>query len=216
MADDEEAAQSRVTLGKGRMEAFSDGVLAIAITLLVLDLAIRPPGSPTEQFLRGWPSYLAYLVSFLTIGAAWVAHHGLTDGLDRVDRIFLRLNLLFLLVVSFLPFPTRLVAEAIDKSTDWQRMAAVVYGVTLLLIRLVFTALSAYVRRAHLRGPGVEDPDLTEARSKFRFAVGGYVITILLSFLVPIVAIGLYFAISVFLMVPFRVVARAAFGRGST
>ena len=60
-------------------------------------------------------------------------------------------------------------------------MAAVVYGVTLLLIRLLFAALSAYVRRAHLRGPGVEDPDLTEARSKFRFAVGGYVVTILLS-----------------------------------
>ena len=215
MADEEEAPQSRVTLGKGRMEAFSDGVLAIAITLLVLDVAVRPPGSPTEEFLRGWPSYLAYLVSFLTIGGAWIAHHGLTDGLDRVDRLFLRLNLLFLLVVSFLPFPTRLVAEAIDKSTDWQRMSAVVYGLTLLLIRLVFTALSAYVRRAHLRGPGVEDPDLTEARSKFRVAVGGYVVTILLGLLVPIVAICLYFAIAIFLMVPFRTVAHSLFGSRS-
>jgi uncharacterized membrane protein len=215
MADEEEEPQSRVTLGKSRMEAFSDGVLAIAITLLVLDVAIRPPGSPTEQFLRGWPSYLAYLVSFFTIGGAWIAHHGLTDGLDRVDRIFLRLNLLFLLVVSFLPFPTRLVSEAIDRSTDWQRMSAVLYGVTLLLIRLVFTALSAYVRRAHLRAPGVEDPDLTEARKKFRVAVGGYVVTILLSLVVPIAAICLYFAISIFLMVPFRAVAQALFGSRS-
>ena len=214
MADDEEAPESQ-TLGKGRMEAFSDGVLAIAITLLVLDVAIRPPGSPAEQFLRGWPSYAAYLVSFLTIGAAWIAHHGLTDGLDRVDRIFLRLNLLFLLVVAFLPFPTRLVAESIDKSTDWQRMAAVVYGLTVLLIRLLGTALSVYVRRAHLRGPGVEDPDLQESRKKFRFAVGGYIATILLSLLVPIVAIGFYFAISIFLIVPFRAVARAVFGHGS-
>ncbi|MGO9457312.1 MAG: TMEM175 family protein [Acidimicrobiales bacterium] len=160
MADEETTPKSTVTLGKGRMEAFSDGVLAIAITLLVLDVAIRPPGSPTDQFLRGWPSYVAYVVSFLTIGGAWIAHHGLTDGLDRVDRIFLRLNLLFLLVVAFLPFPTRLVAEAIEKTTAWQRMAAVVYGLTLLLIRLLFAALSAYVRRAHLRGPGVDDPDL--------------------------------------------------------
>jgi uncharacterized membrane protein len=68
VADDETTPIA--TLGKGRMEAFSDGVLAIAITLLVLDVAIRPPGSPLHQFLRGWPSYLAYLVSFLTIGGS--------------------------------------------------------------------------------------------------------------------------------------------------
>jgi uncharacterized membrane protein len=197
------------------MESFSDGVLAFAITLLVVDVAVRPPGSPVEQFLRGWPSYLAYLVSFLTIGGAWIAHHGLTDGLDRVDSIFLRLNLMFLLFIAFLPFPTRLVALSIDRTVAWQRMSAVVYGLTLLLIRLLFTALSAYVRRQHLRRSGVEDPDLVEAHKKLRFAVIGYVVTICLSLVVPIVAIGLYFAISVFLIVPFRAVARAAFGRHS-
>ena len=106
------------------MEAFSDGVLAIAITLLVLDLALRPPGSPLEQFLRDWPSYLVYLVSFLTIGAAWIAHNSLTGDLDHIDRIFLRLNLLFLLSVSFLPFPTRIVGDALEKGTSWQRVAA--------------------------------------------------------------------------------------------
>lgn len=206
MADDETTPIA--TLGKGRMEAFSDGVLAIAITLLVLDVAIRPPGSPVHQFLRGWPSYLAYLVSFLTIGGAWIAHHGLSDSIDRVDRIFLRLNLLFLLVVSFLPFPTRLVADALDKTTSWQRMAAVVYGCTLLAIRLLFAALSVYVRRAHLRAPGVEDPDLDEARRKLRFAVVAYLVTILLSLLVPLVAIALYFTIAVVMIVPFRTVAR--------
>ena len=88
MADEDAGPRKGATLGKGRMEAFSDGVLAIAITLLVLDVAIRPPGSPLKQFLRGWPSYLAYLVSFLTIGGVWIIHHGLTDGLDRVDQIF--------------------------------------------------------------------------------------------------------------------------------
>ena len=198
------------------MEAFSDGVLAIAITLLVLDVAIRPPGLPLHQFLRGWPSYLAYLVSFLTIGYAWIVHHGLTDTLDRVDRIFLRLNLFFLLFVSFLPFPTRLVADALEKDTSWQRVAAVVYGLTLLAIRLMFGALSAYVRRAHLRAPGVDDPDLQEARKKYLFAVVGYVVTIALSLVVPLVAIFLYFAIAVVLMVPFHTVTRAIFGRRPT
>ena len=123
MADDEQTTTTRAALSKARMEAFSDGVMAIAITLLVLDLAVRPPGSPLEQFLRGWPAYFVYLVSFLTIGAAWIGHSSLTDDLDHVDRIFLRLNLLFLLSVSFLPFPTRLVGEALERGTSWQRVA---------------------------------------------------------------------------------------------
>ena len=83
------------------MEAFSDGVLAIAITLLVLDIAVHPPGTPLEQVLHAWPAYVAYVVSFLTIGAAWLAHTALTDRLAQSDSIFLRLNLLFLLVVAF-------------------------------------------------------------------------------------------------------------------
>ncbi len=76
------------------MESFSDGVLAFAITLLVLDIALRPPGSPTMELFRAWAAFLAYLVSFLTIGAVWMAHHGLTNRLERVDALFLRLNLL--------------------------------------------------------------------------------------------------------------------------
>ena len=96
--------RSRRVLGKGRMEAFSDGVFAIAITLLVLDVAVHPPGTPLEQVLHAWPAYVAYVVSFLTIGAAWLAHTSLTDRLAQSDSIFLRLNLLVLLVVAFLPF----------------------------------------------------------------------------------------------------------------
>ncbi len=191
------------------MEAFSDGVLAIAITLLVLDLALRPPGSPLEQFLRDWPSYLAYLISFLTIGAAWISHNSLTDDLDHVDRIFLRLNLLFLLSVAFLPYPTRIVGDALEKGTSWQRMAVTVFGLTVLATRLLFAALSAYARHEHLRRAGTPDWDLQEAQHKFRFAVGAYAGAIVLGLLVPRAAIGFYFAIAVFLIVPFRAVAQA-------
>jgi uncharacterized membrane protein len=215
LAEEDDKSQTGKTMRKGRMEGFSDGVLAIAITLLVLDVAIRPPGSPLKQFLRGWPSYLAYLVSFLTIGGVWVVHHGLTDRLDRVDQIFLRLNLLLLLAVSFLPFPTRLVADALDKNTNWQRVAAAVYGLTLLAIRLLFAGLGGYARRAHLGRPGADDPDLLDAHKKFRIAVGGYVVTIGLGLVVPIVAIVLYFAIAIFLIVPFGAVGRAVFGKHS-
>jgi len=88
------------------MEGFSDGVFGFAATLLVLDLALRPPGTPLQQLLHAWPGYLAYVVSFLTIGGAWLLHTALTDQLARADSLFLRLNLLVLLVVVFLPFPT--------------------------------------------------------------------------------------------------------------
>jgi uncharacterized membrane protein len=196
------------------MEGFSDGVMAFAITLLVVDIALRPPGSPTQQFVHAWPSYLAYLVSFLTIGAAWLAHHGLTDELDRVDPIFLRLNLLFLLAIAVLPFPTRLMVEGLEKNADWQRVAAVVYGVTLLVIRLLLTALSTYARRGHLRKPGVADPDLDEARKKFYYAIAGYLLAIVIGLVFPEFAIILYFAVAVFLFVPLRTVARAILGRG--
>ena len=143
------------------MEGFSDGVLAFAITLLVIDIAVRPPGTPTHEFFQAWPSYVAYLVSFLTIGAAWLAHHGLTDELERVDAIFLRLNLLFLLTIAFLPFPTRLMVEGLEKTTAWQELAVVVYGLTLLLIRLLLTALGAYAIKTRLRKADAADPDLT-------------------------------------------------------
>lgn len=215
MATEGESSKSRATLDKGRMEGFSDGVMGFAITLLVVDIAVRPPGSPSEQFFHAWPSYLAYLVSFFTIGAAWIAHHGLTDTLDRIDSIFLRLNLLFLLAIAFLPFPTRLMVEGLDKSTAWQRLGVVVFGLTLLMIRLLFSALNAYVRRRHLRSAGVDDPDLDEARRKFYYATAGYVLTILIGLFIPKLAIFLYFAVAVFLFVPFGTVTREIFGNRS-
>ena len=210
MADDEQIPTNRAALGTARMEAFSDGVLAIAITLLVLDLALRPPGSPLEQFLRDWPAYLVYLVSFLTIRAAWIAHNSLTDDLDHVDRIFLRLNLLFLLSVAFLPFPTRIVGEALEKGTSWQRVAVTVFGITVLATRLLFAAMAAYARHEHLRRAGAPDTDLQDTQRKFRVSVGVYVVAIALGLIFPHGAIVLYFAVAVFLVVPFRAVAQVA------
>jgi len=210
----ERPSTGKTTLGKGRMEGFSDGIFAIAITLLVLDIALRPPGSPTQEFFHAWPSYVAYLVSFLTIGAAWLAHHGLTDELDRVDPVFLRLNILFLLAISFLPYPTRLMVEGLEKNADWQRLAAIVYGVTLLGIRLLFTALAAYALKGSLRKPTAADPDLDEARKKFLYAIAGYLVAIVMGFLAPEFAILVYLAVAVFLFVPFRTVVRAISGRG--
>ena len=123
MPADTDTPRGRRALGKGRMEAFSDGVFSIAATLLVLDLAVHPPGTPLQRVLHEWPGYLAYVVSFLTIGAAWLAHTALTDRLARSDPVIMELNLLVLLVVAFLPFPTRLVADALHEGTDAERVA---------------------------------------------------------------------------------------------
>jgi uncharacterized membrane protein len=198
---------------KNRMEAFSDGVFAIAITLLVLDLALRPPGSALHQFLEGWPSYLAYVISFLTIGAAWIDHNALTDRLSRVDTVFLRLNLIFLLVVVFLPYPTRLVARGLHESLSPEEVSTVVYGVTLLLIQLLFHTLEVYSRRERLRLPGEDDPDLRDERRKFRYVVAGYVVTIGIAVVLPTVSVALYCAIAIYLVVPLRAVGQLIAGR---
>jgi uncharacterized membrane protein len=213
LAADDETPKSNNKLTKTRMEAFSDGVLAIAVTLLVLDLALRPPGSPLKQFLEGWPTYLAYVVSFLTIGAAWIAHNALTDRLERVDTVLLRLNLLFLLLVAFLPYPTRLVATSLEETASPERVATIVYGLTLLAIQIMFHAMDAYTRREHLLMAGAVDPDLREERRKFRAVLVGYLMTIGLAFVVPAISVALYFAIAVFLVVPIGAVGRLISGK---
>ena len=199
-------------LGKGRMEAFSDGVFAIAITLLVLDVTVHPPGTPLEQVLHAWPAYVAYVVSFLTIGAAWLAHTALTERLAQSDAIFLRLNLLALLVVAFLPFPTRLVADALQH-TDAERVAVTFYGLTLLAIRVLGSALAEYARREHLYSPPGEDEEPPGEQRTLLSVVIGYVIAILIGLLWPGVAVALYFGIAIYLVVPFREVARLLFRR---
>jgi uncharacterized membrane protein len=212
MPADRGIQRPRRVLGKGRMEAFSDGVFAIAITLLVLDVAVHPPGTPLEQVLHAWPAYVAYVVSFLTIGAAWLAHTALTDRLAQSDSIFLRLNLLVLLVVAFLPFPTRLVADALQH-TDAERVAVTFYGLTLLAIRVLGSGLAEYARREHLYSPPAEGEEPRGEQRKLLPVVIEYVIAIIIGLLLPGVAVALYFAIAIYLVVPFREVAGLLFRR---
>jgi uncharacterized membrane protein len=125
----------------GRIEAFSDGVFAIAITLLVLD--IRVPVSELDNLWRGivheWPAYLGYATSFLTIGGIWLAHHGIFRRLLYANDLVMRINLLLLMAVSFLPYPTRLVADTI-RNEDAERAAVIFYGLSLLAISALFGA----------------------------------------------------------------------------
>jgi uncharacterized membrane protein len=199
------------------MEGFSDGVYGFAATLLVLDLALQGTGTPLERVLHAWPGYLAYLVSFLTIGVSWLLHTALTDQLARVDSLFLRLNLLVLLVVVFLPFPTGLVADALrHDDISAERVYVTMYGLTLLAIRLLGSALDAYARHEHLYSPATEGEELHTDRRKLLPVVIGYVIAIIIGLLLPVAAVALYFGLAVYLVVPFREAARVLRRRHST
>jgi uncharacterized membrane protein len=136
-----------------RVEAFSDGVFAIAITLLVLDIRISASDFDRlgHALLEEWPAYLAYVTSFLTVGSVWIAHHNLFTRLKYVDAPLLRINMLLLMAAAFLPFPTSVLAGALNSSDRAERVAIAFYGATALVIELL---LVAGVRQA------AKEPDL--------------------------------------------------------
>src|SRR4029453_2860974 len=151
MTDQRTQPAQAPTFRTTRMEAFSDGVFAIAITLLVLEIAV-PAGSERDLWsavLDEWPSYLAYLVSFSTVGAVWVGHTVITEFLVRATPVLIRLNLLLLMVVSFLPFPTKRLAEYVGEDRP-ERVAATIYGLNLLLTAVLLSVIWRYAVREGL------------------------------------------------------------------
>ena len=200
------------SLSSSRMEAFSDGVFSIAATLLVLDIALHPPGTPLEQLRHAWPAYLGYVISFLTIGAAWLVHSALTDRLTRADSLLLRINLMLLLVVAFLPFPTKLIADALHDANA-ERVYVTLYGLTLLTIRLLGSALDWYARHERLYSHDQADEELQTDRRKLWPVVVGYVVAILIGVAAPTAGVMLYLVLAVYIVVPFRDLRRLAFTR---
>ena len=173
-----------------RMEAFSDGVFAIAITLLILEISV--PESAFEDLWSGiahqWPAYLAYVTSFLTIGGIWAAHHGIFRRLAYANQRLMMLNLLLLMAVSFLPFPTKLMAEAIHDN-DAERAAVIFYGGTLLVISLLLSALWGSVTLdRHLLRPEVDEKEIKAIALAATPNIGFYVAVIVLAIVAPVVA----------------------------
>ena len=132
----------------GRAETFADGVLAIAATLLILNVGSSLPAAAPithglgHELTRSWPTFAAYGISFFTIGIIWVNHHALMHQIERVDRTFLFITVFFLMTVSFIPFPTRLIAENLKEPGG--RIAAMTYGFTLTATAVGFNALWFY------------------------------------------------------------------------
>jgi uncharacterized membrane protein len=190
------------------MEALSDGIFAIASTLLVLDLAIPAISSDVgRSLLHQWPTYLAYLVSFATIGNAWLNHSVITEYLERADAILLRLNLVLLFFVSVLPFPTHMLAEYLSNSSA-ERIAVTVYGLNLLAIG-AFTSLTwHYALAEHLIRRDNSEDDVRAISAKLDPSLASYAVAIGIGLLWPQVAVVLYLAIALFVIIPFRAVSR--------
>jgi uncharacterized membrane protein len=184
-----------------RTEAFSDGVFAIAITLLVLDLIVPARQEAAERGLAHalageWPAYFAYLVSFLIIGIIWINHHTVFDKVRLVDRPVLFANLGLLLVVSLIPFPTRLLAEYLTAGSD-SHVAAAVYSATMLAMGLAYTALWLVLTRdAKLLGV---DPRAGRMALR-RFGIGNvfYLATIGLSFINATATLAVHAALAIY------------------
>jgi uncharacterized membrane protein len=190
-----------------RVEAFSDGVFAIAITLLIID--VRPPHSaPGElagDLLGIWPSYAAYVVSFAIIGIIWVNHHDVFTRIVAIDRPLLFLNLFLLLTVAFLPFPTVLLADYLRAGTN-SHIAAAVYSVNMTAIGLAFIAMWTYL----VRVPSLMDTRVgaTGARSARRSAMVGpvlYGLSIPLAFVSAVACLIVYAALALYFAIVFTV-----------
>jgi uncharacterized membrane protein len=185
-------------MSTGRVEAFSDGVFAVAITLLVFGLRPSGGGSLAHQLLHSWPQYLAYVVSFLTIGIMWMNHHTILAHVTRVDRPLLVLNLLLLMGVVAIPFPTALVADHLTHPGG--TAAAVTYGLIMIAISCGFAGLWIYVA-SHAPALGAALPSQA-LRSSIPGFTGGLVVyaagTVIAAFVSALAAVIIYGALAVY------------------
>jgi uncharacterized membrane protein len=170
---------------RGRLEAFSDGVFAVAITLLALGLTVRGPGhgSLAHQLGHAWPAFVAYVVSFFTVGIIWVNHHALVSNIAAVDRTLLFLNLVLLLFVVMVPFATGTVADYLSIGGFDAKVAVAVYGGVLLGMSVGFALMFEW--SLHKRRTRTPLPRERWWGARRRFAAGG---------LVYLALIGLAFA----------------------
>jgi uncharacterized membrane protein len=199
-----------------RAEAFSDGVFAVAITVLIFNLLPIASGGLTSQpyrlLLNAWPSYFAYVVSFLTIGIMWMNHHTIFSHVSRVNRVVLVLNLLLLMGIVAIPFPTALVAEQLKAmsaavrpadvaaATAGGKAATVTYGLVMILISVGYAAMWLYMA-AHQENLGSVRRIRSSRASNLRFTagLGGYIAaTLIAGFGSALAALAIYGLLAVY------------------
>lgn len=182
---------------KGRLESFSDGIFAFAATLLILNLAVDQTRPLGPQLLAIWPSYVAYAISFITIGIIWANHHTFMHQIAHVDRFFLLATVLFLMFIAFIPFPTRLLAA--DIQTHDAQAAALLYGITLTGLAVMFNVLWRYASGNNRLLKEEVDPRVVEGISRsYLLGPTSYGIATLVALISPQVSAGMFVAIAAF------------------
>ena len=185
-----------------RLEALSDGVIAVAITLLVLDLRVPElePDQPLWNALTAnWPSYAAYVTSFLVIGILWINHHSLFRQIRSATRGLMLANLTFLMLVVAIPFVTSLVSKYLLEGNWNSKVAMATYDGLALAIALSITFLWAYVlRRPALLEPSVDVAAARKAFPQFSIGIAVYTVLIVLAFINPVIALAGTFGVALY------------------
>jgi len=178
---------------KGRLEAFADGVFAIAITLLVFEIKIPPSDGALLPGLAGqWAFFAAYVASFFQIGVYWMSHHIASTYLRRVDGRLLFVNLLFLLTIAFIPFPTELLADRLSSGVE-VNLAMALYGLWMLLTAVTAAVVLVVILRDDLMDKTAYLREAPAALTR-RYWLGGvvYGVAVIVALVAPLVALLFY------------------------
>lgn len=196
-------------MAKGRIEAFSDAVIAVAITLLVLDLQVPQPGGADtlgHRLVELWPNYVAYVISFVAIGIMWINHHTMLRRMVGVDHSILVLNLLLLLCIVVLPFTTSLLATYLDAPRGGH-LAALVYAGSFLVTSSVFVAMQCHLllRRPHLLREPQTNSDRRAILMRAAIAPPAYLLAGAAGLVTPYLTLAVCVALGIFyLLAPSR------------
>jgi uncharacterized membrane protein len=187
-------------VSRKRLEEFSDAVFAVAMTLLALNLAVAGPGHGPllHQVADHWPSFVAYLISFATIGLIWINHHALIQNVAVVDRTLALLNLVLLLFVVLIPVDTATVAEYLALGGQDARVAVVLYAAAFMGMGFSFAGIFEWT----LRSGRLKQPLPQRARWKARLRFGAasvlYLAAVAVAFVSPPVALAIIGAVPVY------------------
>jgi uncharacterized membrane protein len=190
-----------------RLEAFSDGVFAIAITLLVLEIRVPPaedladPNTLVSALGALWPSYIGYLISFVTIGIIWANHHNLFRLVARVSHGLVLANLLLLLTVGFVPFPTALLAATLE--TPSAQIGVLVYAATFVAVAIAFNVLwyEIRTRRGVLRAD-VEPWSIVAISRSYRLGPPGYLVAFVGALISPVLGMAVIVVLTLLYLLP--------------
>jgi uncharacterized membrane protein len=179
--------------------------MAIAITLLILLVAVpeeHGPGELARELAKQWPSYAGYAVSFITIGVIWVNHHHMFKLIERTNHAFLMMNVVFLMTIAFLPWPTALVATYV-RDPDGRTVATVVYGLTMVAIAVMFNVVWRYASgRGRLLSSAVNPEAVARSRRDYLAGPIVYSIATALALWNPLVGLAIYAGLAVYWLLP--------------